>query len=281
MTSSERVRTGLTAAVQGGDSPLSAADRLCQACVELLDVDGAAISLVHEGTTRGTFGSSNALSRRLDAYQFIYGEGPCLDAVQTRAPVLAEDLTDTGERRWPAFTPSVVEAGVHAIFALPVVVASDSVGALDLFRHGAGPLSTDALSGGLLAARLASLPVLDLITEVNLRAAKGVEEGAQPDPWDQLESLERVEIYQATGFLIAQLTDSTFDDPGSSNAPTTSSTARDALVRLRGRAFATGQTASEVSWEILDGRLSIDADGEWRLRGSAGDSGDTRRRGTQ
>lgn len=264
MMSTERVRAGLAAAVQGVDSPLSAADRLCQACVELLDVDGAAISLVHEGATRGTFGSSSALSRRLDAYQFVYGEGPCLDAVQTRAPVLAEDLTRAGEQRWPAFTSSVVKAGVRAVFALPVVVATDSLGALDLFRHAAGPLSPDAFSGGLLAAQLASLPLLDLISQVDLRAADGVEEGAQADPWDQLESLERVEIYQATGFLIAQLGDTTPSD---------------AVVRLRARAFATGQTASEVAWEILDRRLRIDVHGEWHAGGEGPDA--TTERGTQ
>jgi hypothetical protein len=238
------LRAALAAAVTGASTPLGAADGLCRACVELLDVDGAAISIIHQGATRGTFGSSNALSRRLDAYQFVYGEGPCLDAVRQHRPVLAEDLTAPGEQRWPAFTPSVVDAGVRAVFALPVLVATDSVGALDLFRHTAGPLSEDTLSGGLLAARLASLPVQDLITEIAVRASHGTAEDAEEDPWNQLESLERVEIYQATGFLIAQL----------DGAPPS-----EAVLRLRGRAFATGQTA----WEILDGRLRIGDDGDW------------------
>ncbi|WP_328291400.1 GAF domain-containing protein [Kineococcus sp. NBC_00420] len=272
MISVERVRAGLAAAVADAATPLSAADRLCQACVELLDVDGAAISIVHAGATHGTFGSSNALSRRLDAYQFVYGEGPCLDAVAQHRPVLAEDLTNAEAQRWPAFSASVVEAGVRAVFALPVGVAGDSVGALDLFRHQAGPLSAGAFSGGLLAARLASLPVLDLIAQIEVRASEGVIEGAEQDPWSELESLDRVEIYQATGFLIAQLSDST---------PNTPSTPSDAVIRLRGRAFVTGQTASEVAWEILEGRLSIDADGEWRVSGGAGGPDTTSERGTQ
>ena len=67
----------------------------------------------------------------------------------------------------------------------------------------------------------------------------------------------------------------------SDSTPNSSSTASDALIRLRGRAFATGQTASEVAWEILDGRLSIDAHGEWCLRGSAGGSDATSERGAR
>jgi hypothetical protein len=248
VTSGDRIRRELTAAVAGAGTPLSAADRLCRACVDLLDIDGAAISVVHQGTTQGTFGSSSELSRRVDAFQFTYGEGPCLDAVQDRRPVLAEDLAHVGERRWPAFSRSVVDAGVCALVALPVVVATESIGAMDFFRHQAGPFSSEALSAALVAADLAALPLLDLIAAIDVRASTGIVEGTQEDPWSQLESLDRVEIHQATGFLIAQL------DGG---APS------DALVRLRARAFSTGQTASEVAQEILARRLRIDPDGSW------------------
>lgn len=248
MTSREDLRAALAAAVADAASPLGVADELCRACVEFLDIDGAAISIVHGGATRGTFGSSNALSRRLDAYQFVYGEGPCLDAVRQHRPVLAEDLSDPREQRWPGFSSSVVESGVRAVFALPVLVATDSIGALDLFRHEAGPLSAEALDGGLLAARLASLPLQDLIAEITVRASSGITEGDGADPWSELESLERVEVYQATGFLIAQL---------GGVSPS------EAVVRLRGRAFATGQTASEVAWDVLEGRLRVDIHGDW------------------
>ena len=265
MTSREQLRGELAAALSGAGTALKAADALCHACVQLLDVDGAAISLVHEGATRGTFGSSSALSRRLDAYQFTYGEGPCLDAVQQRRPVVADDLTATTERRWPAFTASAVDAGVRAVFALPIVVATESIGALDLFRHRAGPLPGDAVSGGLQAADLAALPLLDLIAQIGVRAGAGVVEGAEEDPWSELESLERVEIYQATGFLIAQL------GPAAAGPS-------EALVRLRARAFSTGQTAADVAQEVLERRLRIDPDGTWHRDGGEdgpGEGGDS------
>lgn len=244
MTTHTRLRADLETAMAGAGDSLAAANRLCTACVELLHVDGASISLVHQGATRGTFGSSGELSRRLDDLQFTFGEGPCLDAVSEGRPVLVAELGEPTEQRWPAFTAAVVDAGVQAIFALPSFIAASHIGVLDLFRYTPGPLSADDLTGGLLAAELAVLPLLDLMTEdVDWEVFS---EGG--DGWSQLASLERVEVYQATGMIMGQL------DVG----PT------EALVRLRAHAFASGQTASEVAWEIVERRLSLSTDDAWR-----------------
>jgi hypothetical protein len=248
----EHVRTALSAAVTGSRPGLSAADRLCRACVDLLTVDGAAISLIHEGTTRGTFGSSGPLSRRLDELQFTFGEGPCLDAARTARPVLVADLRDPTEERWPAFAGAVLEAGVRAVYALPVAVASASVGVLDLFRNAAGPLVGDDLAGGLLAAELAALPLLDLMAGDNDWTGMG--EGA--DAWSELASLERVEVYQATGMIMGLLEVSSAE----------------ALVRLRAFAFTHGLTATEVAWSIVERRVVLDAADTWHRPTAEGGS---------
>ncbi len=177
MDTQERLCAELDAAVSGADSALGAADRLCLACVELLEVDGVSLSLTLDGSNRGTFGASSALSRRLDALQFTAGEGPCLDAVASGRPVLVADLDDAAERRWPGFTGAVLAAGVRAVFALPVSLSRQRVGALDLYRIQSGALTPRALTGGLLAAELAALPLLDLIAEH--AAAAGVGEQDQ------------------------------------------------------------------------------------------------------
>ena len=54
----------------------------------------------------------------------------------------------------------------------------------------------------------------------------------------------RIEVSQATGVLVAQL--------GVEPA--------EALVRLRAHAFATGRTATDVTRDILDGRLTLESD---------------------
>jgi hypothetical protein len=76
----------LLAAVDGKRG-VDAADRLCEACVMLFDVDAAAISLVFDGANSGRLGSSGEPARMYDELQFIVGEGPCLDSVTGRAPV--------------------------------------------------------------------------------------------------------------------------------------------------------------------------------------------------
>ena len=242
------LRSELGAAVAGGGSPLAVADRLCLACVALMDVDGAAVSLIDGGSTRGTFGSSGELSRRLDEFQFTFGEGPCLDAVAGRHPVLVDDLRGTGGRRWPVFAGKALEAGICAVFALPIAVASISVGALDLFRADAGPLTADGLGGALWAAELAALPLFDLMTAPDLDAQRYTE---SMDGWDQLASLQRVEVYQATGMLIGHL----------------NVDGAEALVRLRAYAFAHGQTASEVARAIVERRIVLTTDEEWQRPG--------------
>ncbi|NEK87551.1 GAF and ANTAR domain-containing protein [Blastococcus saxobsidens] len=226
----------------GADTALAAADLLCRACVRLLEVDGASVSLTHEGSTQGTFGSSGETSRQLDELQFTFGEGPCLDAVRQGAPVLVADLGDPAETRWPAFAGALVRSGINAVFALPVTIASKPIGALDLFRRSAGTLGAAALTGGLLAAELAALPLMDLMgsdLDWDVAAQGG-------DGWEQLASLSRIEVYQATGMLIGAL------DVGQTEA----------LLRLRAYAFAHDMTAADTAWAILEGRVSLDPD-DW------------------
>ncbi|MFY9922080.1 MAG: antitermination regulator, partial [Mycobacterium sp.] len=77
------IQDQLLAALEGRRG-LDAADRLCEACVSVLDIDAAAISLVFDGANAGTLGASDAAARRYDELQFTLGEGPCLESVARR-----------------------------------------------------------------------------------------------------------------------------------------------------------------------------------------------------
>lgn len=246
------MRAELNAVMSNSEPGIATADELCATCVGLVGVDGAALSMVYQGSSTGTFGSSSEASRRLDEYQFTFGEGPCLDAVASREAVLVPNLESPAERqRWPMLRGALLDDGVRGVFALPVTIMSVCVGALDLFRSTPGPLDGDALAGAMLAAELASAPLLDLIAasvdvnvddEVLIRSMEG-------GP-DHLAELDRVEVYQATGMLIAAL----------------DVDATEALVRLRAHAIATGQTAVQVARAIVERRLMLERD----TRGGAG-----------
>jgi hypothetical protein len=219
---------------------LAAADSLCEACVTLLDIDAAAISLVFAGVTSGTLGSSGAAAREYDELQFTFGEGPCLDSVATRGPVLIADLANGNDARWPAYRPALLDHKIRSVFAVPVVLAGEFVGALDLFRVKPGDLRSEHLAGAVATAELSAIPVLDLMGG-DLQAAVA---DPSSNAWAELNTLSRAEVSQATGMLVAQL--------GVEPA--------EALVRLRAHAYATNRSATDVARDILDRRLRLEAD---------------------
>jgi hypothetical protein len=229
----------LLAAV-GGERRLEAADRLCRACVTLLAVDAAAISLVFDGANAATLGSSGPLARIYDELQFTLGEGPCLDSVAHRAPVLVVDLANPNDARWPAYGPAMLAHQIRGVYAMPVLVAGEYVGALDLFCAEPGRLRTEQLAGAVAAAELAAIPVLDLMN-ADLQAAVS---DPNSDAWAELNALSRAEVSQATGMVMAQL----------------GIDAAEALVRLRAHAYATDRGAIDVARDILDRRLRLEDD---------------------
>jgi hypothetical protein len=224
----------------GGLRGTEAADRLCEACVDLFRVDAAAISLIFDGTNSGTLGASSQPARLYDELQFTLGEGPCLDSVAARAPVLVKDLADLADTRWPAYAPAMLAHQIRSVFALPVVLAGEYVGALDFYRTRSSSLANEELAGALAAAELAQMPLLDLLAE-DLQAALN-DPGS--DTWSELHRLTRVEVSQATGMLIEQL----------------DVDAAEALVRLRAYAYVTGRSATDVARDILDNELRLEID---------------------
>lgn len=206
----------------------------------MFGVDAAAISLVFDGANTGTLGASSEPARAFDELQFTLGEGPCLDSVNHRTPVLVPDLGDPTETRWPAYGPALLAYDIRSVHAMPVVLAGQFVGALDLYRSRVGSLAPEEMAGALVAAELAEMPLLDLLAG----DMQGALEDPDSDAWSELDRLMRVEISQATGMLIGQLEVS----------------AAEALARLRAHAYATGRSATEVARDILDNTLKLDAD---------------------
>ncbi len=240
MADDDEVRAGLSATVSGPGRGGAAADRLCAGCVEFLAVDGAGLSVVSGGEFFSV-GVCSAVIGEVEELQFRLGEGPSLDAVSLSAPVLAADLNGPDTERWPVFAGAAVRLGVRAMFALPIAVAGFPVGVLSLCRHRPGRLTGSALTGVFLAAELAVLPLLDVMG-TDMRGA--VNDVGSP-AWDELGSMLRSEVYQASGVLIAQL-----------GVPPA-----EAMMRLRAHAFATDTTVSDVAYQILEHRLYLGNDG--------------------
>ena len=212
------------------------AERICLAAVEGLEVDGAAISLLTASTLRETLYATDATAELLEDLQFSLGEGACVDAATSGAPVLIADLNDPAQTsRWPMYAAAVVDqARVSAVFAFPLQWGPINLGVLDLYRRDPGPLSSAQVRDAISASDAAALMLLALRTD--------------PDPegdevWDRSWS-KRAEIHQATGMVIAQL----------GINPT------DAFARLRAHAFTEGVSLGKVARDVVARRLHFNKD---------------------
>jgi hypothetical protein len=169
----------------------------------------------------------------VEEVQYTLGEGPCVDAFHTKAPVLAPDLAQSDGDRWPAFRVGAESAGVRAVFGFPLLIETVCFGALNLYHDRPGPLSDEQFANALALAHVASRTVL------------GWQSVAGPGSlaW-QLEHvpMHRAVIHQASGMLSVQ---------AAVSLP-------DAVVMLRAYAFAEDRPISEVATEIVGGDLRLD-----------------------
>src|SRR5690349_1482164 len=134
----------------GGDGWSSA--RLCGACPEIVGVSGAGVMLMSGEIPRGSLCATDDVSQLIEDLQYTLGEGPCLDAYQQDKVVAEPDLAGPVTRRWPAFTPPAVQAGVRAVFGFPLRAGTVRLGALNLYRDWPGPLTGDQHADALVVA---------------------------------------------------------------------------------------------------------------------------------
>lgn len=211
--------------------------RLCQVCVEFFPVSGVSISLMSDALIQQVLCASDDTAAKLEELQFSRAAGPCIDAFTDGIPVLVGDLTDASETtRWPAFAQEANDLGARAIFAVPLQLGAIRLGVMDLYRETPGPLGADVVSEVLMAADMICMALLG---EVGIKG----EENVVGQWFDEMPSA-RAKVHQATGMLMARL----------------DMTAQEALVRMRGRAFADGLMLSEVATAVVVGTMDIGRD---------------------
>jgi len=205
--------------------------RLCTACIELLDVSGAGITVM-AGEQAGPLCVSNNRMRLLEDLQFTTGEGPCRDAFTSRHPVLASRLDSEASGRWPAFVDLAVTSGIGAVFAFPLSSMGATVGVLTLYQDVAGALTTNQHDD--------SVAIADVISETVLTLQASAPDGILAPGLDGAVAY-RAQIHQASGMVSVQLQVS----------------ALEALARIRAYAFAHGRPVDSVAADIVDRRLRL------------------------
>ncbi|MCT2587948.1 GAF and ANTAR domain-containing protein [Actinophytocola gossypii] len=207
---------------------------ICDLCVTEVAVSGARARVLGATSVNGGGAlvySSDELGVRLDDLAVTVGLAPCFDAFELGRPVLVPYLTsDSG--RWPGFTADAVTAGAAALFSFPLQVGGVRLGVLEMHRRSAGPLTQAQLTDALLLADAATDTIFDDVHGVALLTLSGLVD-------------IHAEVHQATGMVAVDMRVSLAE----------------ALLRIRGHAFAHHRTLTEVAKEIIERRLRLD-DGE-------------------
>ena len=172
---------------------------LTQRSVTLLGVSEAGVVLADAHNSLTALASSSERMRLVELIELQREDGPCLDCWRDGHPVRADDL-QVGAERWPAFAPAALDAGFRSVYALPLRLRDERIGALNLFADRPHGLAASDEALGQAMADIATIGILHersmrrretltdqlqtaLITRVTLEQAKGmVAEQAEVDP---------------------------------------------------------------------------------------------------
>jgi GAF domain-containing protein len=196
-------------------------------------MSGAGVMLMSGDIPRGSLCTTNEVSDLIEELQYTLGEGPCVDAYQQDRVVAEPDLADPVTRRWFAFTPSALQAGVRAVFGFPLRVGTVRLGALNFYRDQSGPLSGDQHADALVLADLAARWVLE--------AQAGASPGTVAQELELGADFHFV-VHNAAGIVSVQL--------GVGIA--------EAFIRLRAYAFSHGRLLAGVAEDVIAHRLRLE-----------------------
>jgi GAF domain-containing protein len=198
---------------------------LCEHATLVSSADAVGIVLTdHHGQLR-FMASSNESGRDLELFQLQSEEGPCLDCVRTKQPVVNADLARAGDL-WPSFAQLAIGAGFQAVHAFPMRLREEVIGALNLFS--VEQMRLDAQEARVVQS-LADVATIAILQERSIARAEALTEQLQ----GALNS--RIVIEQAKGAL-ARIEGISVDE---------------AFEVLRGRARSQRQRLVDVATAVL------------------------------
>ena len=166
-------------------------DQLVSACVDLLGTTAAGLLLDDQKGNLAVVASSSEETRLLEVYQLQSNEGPCLDCVRKRSPIVSTRLADDLDR-WPLFVPAALAVGIQSVVAVPLRLREETIGGLNLFHSGDQPLAEEDQR---VAQALADVATIGILQQRSAHRSTMVAEQLQ----HALNS--RVTIEQAKGVL--------------------------------------------------------------------------------
>lgn len=118
----------------------------------------AGITFIPQHGSPTTMAASSDLPEKVDALQYRFDEGPCLQAIEDNDLVVADDLAH--DQRWPKFAPECVAAfDVHSMLGVRLMLAGGDRAALNFYAHSPGAFGDLSADTAALFAPFVALSV--------------------------------------------------------------------------------------------------------------------------
>ena len=202
------------------------AQQLVESCVALLDADAAGLLLDDLRGGLQVLAATSEQTRLLDLLQIQSDAGPCLQAYRTGQQVLVEDLRSENTQ-WPEFAARASAEGFGAVYAIPLRLRTERIGALNLFRTQPVMMGDSDL---LVAQALADVATIGILHQ------RVLTRGALVNSQLQTALNSRIVIEQAKGVL----------------AERQGLDMEQAFVHLRTMARNTNRHLSDVAREVIE-----------------------------
>ncbi|HEX8860954.1 MAG TPA: GAF and ANTAR domain-containing protein [Actinomycetes bacterium] len=205
--------------------------RLCQRFVKVMEISAAGALLTdRQGRLQAVASTETAAA--LQTLQVQRWQGPCVDAYRSGRRVAMPDLRRL-RGRWPVFTPHALEAGVAAVYAFPMRLRTNRIGALNVFQATPGELDEAAVQAGQALTDVATIAILQ---------SRAAQETTQLVGQLEHALKSRVVVEQAKGVLAERLG----VDPD------------EAFTLLRRYGRVRGLHLTGLARQVVDGSITLD-----------------------
>jgi GAF domain-containing protein len=142
---------GILVSEQSLEETLSQVLALACGALARCDGDGGGVTLLEREGPATAVATSEAV-RRADGFQYASPSGgPCLDAYRHQQTFRIDSTEE--DRRWPEFCREAAAAGIKSTLSLPLIVAGDGLGAINIYCQEVNGFSAaDEASGTTFAA---------------------------------------------------------------------------------------------------------------------------------
>jgi GAF domain len=233
MSLAEQFRTTVTEAFASGRATADLLPMVfVRAAVAVLPVSGAGLSMIDH--MRIPLAASDQQVVSAERLQTTIGEGPCLTAVASGRPLVADLARMAAD--WPTFHERfVAETPYQSVAAFPLRSATgNQLGALDLYSTSPDTLTSSEVKEVDIAI---AIPIASILFT---NAAAGERDGLAMPIWLSRESVdERRNVWIAVGVTMERLKQNN----------------EDTLALLRGYAYSHNLTLDEVARLVTDSGL--------------------------